>query len=169
METDPSTPNGQGTVHRLGVKARVPGEHGLPKPEVLSARVTDRGLEGDYNVYREEERHGDPAMALLFLPLETIEQLTEEGWPVRPGDLGENVTTRGIPYRRLEPGTRLRFGSAEAEISKACTPCDNLHLLPYVGRAKEQEFLRTTLDRRGWYARVLRPGAVQRGDAIVLL
>lgn len=161
-------PAPSGTVYRLGSKHRVPGEHGLPKPEVESARIVLTGLEGDYNVYRQEERKGDPEMALLFLPVETVRELNAEGWPVRPGDLGENVTTEGIETGRWRPGVHLRLGSVEATVSKICTPCANLHLLPYVGESKGPEFVRTMVDRRGWYASVARAGTVRKGDPIFL-
>jgi MOSC domain-containing protein YiiM len=155
-----------GTVAGLHRKPEVPGERGLPKPSVPSLRVSSRGAEGDFNRWREEERAGDGAMALLLLPAETIEELNREGWPVRPGDLGENVTTRGIPYDQFSPPCRLRVGGATVEVSKPCDPCDNLLLLPYVGPARGADFLRTMIGRRGWYARVVDPGEIRVGDAI---
>ncbi|HYA11288.1 MAG TPA: MOSC domain-containing protein [Thermoplasmata archaeon] len=155
-----------GTVHRLGAKPRTAGEHGLPKPELDRARITFAGVEGDYNLYRDTRKRGDPEMALLLLPLETIEELGREGWPVRPGDLGENVTTSGIAYARLAPPTRLRLGTAVIETARPCEPCDNLFLLPYVGRDRGPEFLKATLGRRGWFARVLSEGVVRRGDPV---
>lgn len=158
----------EAVVHRLAAKGRREGEHGLPKPEIPVAELSFDGVRGDYNVYRQEEKRGDPAMALLVLPLETIEELNRDGWPVRPGDLGENITTRGVPYDRLEPPARFSLGSARVETTKACTPCTNLYLLPYVGRERGPKFLRATLGRRGWYARVLTPGTVRTGDPLAL-
>ncbi len=162
----PSDRSPGGFVYRLGSKGKRAGERGLPKPEVGQAEILAEGLEGDYNVYRQTERAGDPAMALLLIPLETIEALNRDGWPVRPGDLGENVTTRGVRYEELRPGRRFRIGSAVVEISKACDPCTNLYTLPYVGDAKGPAFLRATLGRRGWYARVVTPGRTRRGDPV---
>jgi MOSC domain-containing protein YiiM len=155
-----------GRVRQVNRKSQVPGEHGLPKVPVDSARFTARGVEGDFNRFRHEEKHDDPGMAVLIVPLETIEQFAREGWPVRPGDLGENVTSEGIAYDAFAPGRRFWIGDARVEISKPCTPCDNLYLLPYVGPQRGPEFLRVTLGRRGWYAKVLREGVVRPGDAI---
>lgn len=155
-----------GTLERIGAKPRTEGEHGLPKPELERAQLTPSGVDGDYNLYRATERHDDPAMALVILPGETLDALRSEGWPVRPGDLGENLLTRGIPYRELAPPSRWRVGDARVEVTKACTPCTNLYLLPYVGVAQGPAFLKATLDRRGWYALVLAPGSVRRGDTI---
>jgi len=164
--TDPGPAAEVGTVVGLHRKPEVPGERGLPKRPVDALRVELGGVEGDFNRWRQEERTGDPAMALLLLPVETIEALGRDGWPVRPGDLGENVTTRGLRYDAMAPPHRFRFGSVVAEVSKACDPCSNLYGLPYVGAARGPDFLRATLGRRGWYARVLQAGTVRVGDPI---
>lgn len=161
-----STVTVAGRVHRLSRKPQTPGERGLPKPEVPEARITVQGLEGDYNVYRHDEAHDDPAMAILIMPLETLNELDREGWPVRPGDVGENITTAGLPYDAFAPGTRFRVGDVLLEISKPCTPCDNLYRLPYVGAERGPAFLKATLGRRGWYARVLREGTVRTNDRV---
>ncbi len=155
-----------GVVHQIHRKPETRGERGLPKAPVPEVQVTPQGVEGDFNRYRHEERADDPDMAVLLLPLETIEQLGHEGWPVRPGDLGENITTEGLEYGAFAPGRRFRIGQTVVEVSKACDPCDNLYELPYVGRGRGPEFLKTTLGRRGWYARVLTSGLVRTGDSI---
>ena len=159
----------RGTVFRLHRKPETGEERGLPKPAVPEAFLTPAGLEGDFNRYRHEEKHDDPNMAILLEPVETLEELRREGWPIAPGDVGENITTRGIPYPELLPGRVVEVGGARLAIAKACTPCENLYLLPYVGPARGPEFLKTMLHRRGWYARVVRPGRVRVGDPIRVL
>jgi MOSC domain-containing protein YiiM len=153
-------------VHQVNIKPRTPGERGLPKRPVESVMVTRSGLRGDFNLYRQEELDGDPDSAVLLLPLETILQLNAEGWPVKVGDLGENFTTSGIPYDNFSPGKAFRLGESVVEISRACDPCKNLHLLPFTGPSKGPEFVRTMLGRRGWYARVEKEGIVKRGDPV---
>jgi MOSC domain-containing protein YiiM len=162
-----SHPVAPGRIVRIGIKGERPGERGLPKPEVESVRVTEAGLTGDFNRYRHEVKSDDPGMAILFLPTEVIRALNDEGWPVHPGDMGENFTTEGLDPRTWTTGRRLALGDgAIVELTKPCTPCDNLWLLPYVGRERGPEFLRTTDGRRGFFARVVRPGVVHRGDPI---
>ncbi len=100
------------------------------------------------------------------MPVEMIRSLNAEGWPIGEGDIGENVTTEGIPYSAFHPGDRFRVGEAVLEVSKPCVPCTNLYLLPYVGDEKGPGFLKTMLDRRGWYASVVREGRVRSGDPI---
>jgi MOSC domain-containing protein YiiM len=155
-----------GRVHQLNRKSQVPGERGLPKRPIVEARFTTAGVEGDYNVYRHDVAEDDPNMAVLIVPMETLKDFNREGWPVRPGDLGENVTSVGVAYDDFGPGRRFRIGEALVEVTKPCTPCDNLFGLPYVGAERGPEFLKVTLDRRGWYAKVLEEGRVRVGDPI---
>ncbi len=158
-----------GRVYQISVKPQVPGEHGIPKVRVDRVKVTNRGLEGDYNNHRQEKREGDPDQAVLIEPIETIRQLSSEGWPVGPGHIGENITTEGLPYDSFAPGNKYRIGEVIVQISKACPPCRYLHSLPYVGEEKGPEFVRTMSDRRGWYARVLQEGEIGQSDPIEML
>ncbi len=158
----------EGRVVGLHRKAESPGARGLPKPSVPRAQLGPHGVDGDYNRWREETRHGDPDQAVLLLPLEVIEALNSEGWPVRPGDLGENITTRGLPNAAFAVGRQVEVGSACLRVSKPCHPCEYLATLPYVGTVRWAEFARTMTGRRGWFARVERPGSVAVGDAVVL-
>lgn len=155
-----------GMVHQINVKPQIRGERGIPKRPVESVMVTKAGLDGDFNLYRQENLNGDPDSAVLLIPLETILQLNAEGWPVQVGDLGENFTTAGIPYSRLSPGRTFRVGNAVVEVSRACSPCKNLYLLPYTGNSKGPAFVKAMQGRRGWYARVRKEGVVRRGDPI---
>lgn len=155
-----------GRIFELHRKPEVPGQRGLPKSSVSKVFVSRSGLAGDFNRYRHEEKKDDPAMALLIMPRETLAELEQEGWPVRPGDLGENITSEGIAYGEFIPGRLFRAGEVVFEVTKACTPCDNLYLLPYVGPTRGPGFLKVTLNRRGWYARVVREGWVRVGDPL---
>lgn len=159
----------RGTVLRLHRKPETREEHGLPKSAVPEVILTPSGVQGDFNRYRHEEKHDDPDMAVLLEPVETLEELRQEGWPIAPGDLGENITTSGIPYSEFRLGRTVEVGEARLRISRVCSPCENLYLLPYVGRSRGSEFLKTMLDRRGWFARVERPGRVRVGDTISVL
>jgi MOSC domain-containing protein YiiM len=158
-----------GQVYRVHRKPEAPNEHGLPKLAVPEARLTRRGVEGDFNRYRHEEKQDDPDMALLIVPLDVLHELNQEGWPVQPGDLGENLTLQGIGNDMLVPGRKFRVGETLVEISKECTPCTNLYLLPYVGSVRGPAFVQAMLGRRGWYARVLKEGNVRPGDPVELL
>ena len=159
----------RGRVHEIHRKPEVAQEHGLPKPAVPEARLTREGVAGDFNRYRHEEKRDDPDMAVLIVPIETLRELNGEGWPVQSGDLGENLTTEGISNDAFVPGRKFRVGETVVEVSKECTPCTNLYLLPYVGEARGPAFLEAMLGRRGWYARVLQGGRVRAHDPVELL
>ncbi len=155
-----------GSVLRTSIKPRMPGECGLPKRAVAKLDLTEAGAAGDYNHYRTRELPGDRDQAVLLLTDEVMRQLKAEGWPVEPGDLGENLSLTGIAESSLGPGVRLGVGDALLEISHACDPCTELYVLPYVGKERGPAFLRALHGRRGWYARVLRPGVVEAGMAL---
>jgi MOSC domain-containing protein YiiM len=153
-----------GIVFRINVKPETPGERGLPKHPTQRALVTRTGLVGDFNRWRHEEAHDDLSMAVLLMPLETIEELKEEGWLIGPGDLGENFTTQGIPYDSFAPGKRYRIGEAVITITKPCDPCSFLSALPNIG--KDKDIVKALHNRRGWYASVETVGWVAKGDSI---
>ena len=44
------------------------------------------------------------------MPAEVHDQLTEAGFTVLPGEIGENITTRDVDRPALPVGTRLRLG-----------------------------------------------------------
>ncbi|MEO6389214.1 MAG: MOSC domain-containing protein, partial [Croceibacterium sp.] len=55
---------------------------------------------------------------------ELFEELARAGFTVSPGQLGENVTIRGIDLLGLSRGTRLRLGqSAVVELTGLRNPC----------------------------------------------
>lgn len=165
-----------GVVVQVNRKSETPGEHGLPKVPVDAVRVTVHGLEGDYNRFRTNARAGDPARAVMIMPLEMLRELNAEGWPVQPGDMGENITSQGIPYDDFTIGARYQVGEAIIEITEPCLACINLASLTYIGQERGPTFIRTLthmegnslFNRRGWYAAVVREGTVSPGDAITL-
>jgi MOSC domain-containing protein YiiM len=133
-----------------------------------SIDITTSGVTGDHNDWRTANLPGDLKQAVLVVTDDLLNQLRKEGWPVEPGHLGENVTLAGLPESALAPGVRLTLGPVLLEISEACDPCIRLYTLPYVGTGRGPEFLRATVGRRGWYARVLQPGRVATGAAVSL-
>ncbi len=151
---------------QINVKPNTANEHGIPKTSVTSAVLSKSGLEGDYNNYRTIKKSRNPDMAVLLYPIETIKELNKEGWPIKPGDLGENFTLTGIPHSHFSPNQQYQIGESLIEISFECDPCQNLSVLSYVGKTKINEFIKTIMHRRGWYARVLKEGLIVQ-DCIV--
>ncbi|MEO8029891.1 MAG: MOSC domain-containing protein, partial [Gemmatimonadota bacterium] len=127
-----------------------------------SLQITVAGVEGDHNYYRARKLNHTPDQAVLIVTEAVLLDLNAEGWPVSPGDLGENLTLR-VTESSLVPGSRVEVGQVVMEISLACDPCRELYTLPFVGPEKGPAFLKTMVGRRGWYARVLTEGGVVSG------
>lgn len=157
-----------GSVRQINVKPERPGEHWLPKMPVPMVELGPSGPRGDFNRYRHEELHDEADSAVLLVAHETLEEVRQEGWPVHAGDLGENFTTEGIPNAEFRPGRTVEIGPALLQVSRACDPCTNLYLLPYVGERLGPKFVKAMVGRRGWYASVVRPGTVRVGDPVTL-
>jgi MOSC domain-containing protein YiiM len=61
---------------------------------------------------------------------ELHDELRERGFAVRAGEMGENITTRGIDLLRLPVGTRLHLGpTAVIELTGVRNPCAQLDRL----------------------------------------
>lgn len=158
----------RGRIVGLHLKPREGRSRGLPKRTVPMVEIGPDGVQGDFNRWRTEEANGDPDQAVLLLSEEILAELRAEGWPVRAGDLGENVTVAGLPPDALQPGVRMRVGQVVLEVTKPCDPCTGLYTLPYVGPERGPAFLRTLRGRRGWFARVVQGGPV-RPDTVIEL
>ena len=61
-----------------------------------------------------------------LLHAELFDELMAGGFAVWPGDLGENITTRGIDLLALSTGTRLRIGGAVVEVTGLRNPCSQI-------------------------------------------
>ncbi len=62
-----------------------------------------------------------------LIAAELLDELVEAGFALDPGDLGENVLTRGLDLMALPRGTRLRIGSeAELELTGLRNPCGQI-------------------------------------------
>lgn len=147
-------------IHQLNISAG-----GVPKRPVPQVSVDPDGIAGDLHS-EPQPRHGGPDKALCLLALEVIERLAAEGHPIRPGSTGENVTTSGLDWSQVAPGTRLRLGAEVLlEITAYTTPCKSI-----AGSFAGRDFAR--LSHKAYpgdsrvYARVLRGGTLTTGDPI---
>jgi MOSC domain-containing protein YiiM len=140
---------------------------GIPKRELNPARLNVLGLEGDD--WAHPKFHGGPEQALLLIGEEVIEELRQQGYEVYAGALGENLTTQGLDYKKLRAGQRFRLGQeCEIELTKLREPCRTLNVYNRGGGERIQKILKQE-GRGGWYARVLRGGALFAGDRIELV
>ena len=74
---------------------------------------------------------------------ELHDELRGRGFEVMPGQMGENITTRGVDLLALPAGTRLRLGeTAEVELTGLRNPCKQLDGI-------QPGLMAATLDRDG--------------------
>ena len=147
---------------------------GLPKRAIDEGWITPLGIEGDLHAH--PGIHGGPLQAILIIAAEIVDSLTERGYPLFYGAMGENLTTRGIAIRDLRIGDQLRVGGAVLEISKPRGPCRALDIYGsslkadvYDTRVKQRDPSSPRWGMSGLYASVVRPGPVRAGDPVALL
>ena len=137
---------------------------GVPKLATMEAEITELGLVGDG--HNEPGIHGGPERAVCLFAIERIEALAAEGHPIFAGAAGENITTTGIDWDLVLPGTQLRLGAAVLlEVTRYTTPCKTIARWFANGDSNR---IHNNL-RPGWsrvYARVLQPGVVRPGDVV---
>ena len=103
---------------------------------------------------------------------ELFAELSQKGFMILPGQLGENVTTSGIPLLSLSEGTELHIGrDAIIRLTGLRNPCkqiDNFRkglLAAVLDRDDEGG----TIRKAGVMAIVVRSGSVCPGDTIAVI
>ena len=100
---------------------------------------------------------------------ELFAELAERGFRVRPGDLGENITTRGLDLLALPQGTLLHVGPAAVlRITGLRNPCGQLNdFAPGLLEAVlDRDAGGRVVRKAGIMAVVLHAGQVRRSDRI---
>jgi MOSC domain-containing protein YiiM len=137
------------------------------------------GVEGDAHagvtVQHRSRVARDPSQPNLrqvhLIHAELHDELQAAGFTVSAGQMGENITTRGLALLALPTGTRLRLGSEAAiEITGLRNPCVQLDGLQaglmsaLVYRDEHGDIIR----KAGVMAVVLAGGEVRPGDTITV-
>ncbi|WP_227902902.1 MOSC domain-containing protein [Arthrobacter zhangbolii] len=139
--------------------------------------VEGLGVDGDahsgttvQHVFRKKSHPTEPNLRQVHLiQAELFGELAQNGFEVRPGDLGENITTRGIDLLDLPEGTLLRIGpDAVVQVTGLRNPCRQIDrfqpglLKAVLPRDKAGKVLRKT----GVMGIVLTSGMVSIDDEI---
>jgi len=113
--------------------------HTLTKPGEPSIRLlAGLGVEGDAHMGETVQHRSrvarDPSQPNLrqvhLMHAELHDELRARGFTVGAGEMGENITTRGVDLLRLPVGTRLHFGAAAVvELTGLRNPCAQLDRL----------------------------------------
>jgi MOSC domain-containing protein YiiM len=164
----------------VGVVAAVSldGEHRFSKPNAPVIRLlAGLGVEGDAHlgvtVQHRSRVARDPSQPNLrqvhLIHAELHDQLAGAGYTIAAGELGENVTTRGVDLLELPVGTRLHLGErAVVEVTGLRNPCLQINrfqpglLKQVLGQDEHGEVVR----QGGVMSVVLSGGEVRPGDVI---
>jgi hypothetical protein len=153
-------------------------EHTMSKPTHGQIRLlAGLGVEGDAHCGKTVKHRSrvarDPTQPNLrqvhLIHGELHDELAAAGFAVSAGQMGENVTTRGLDLLGLPTGTRLRLGdTAVVEVTGLRNPCAQLNgvqprlLDAVLGRNDEGEVVRNA----GIMSVVLVGGDVRPDDPI---
>jgi MOSC domain-containing protein YiiM len=153
-------------------------EYSFTKPNRDSITLlAGLGVEGDVHagvtVKHRSRVAKDPTQPNLrqvhLMHEELFAEVGEEGFTVAPGELGENITTRGIDLLGLPVGTLLRIGDeAVVEVTGLRNPCVQIDdfqdglLKQVAGRDAEGNIVR----KAGIMSIVKNGGVVRPGDTI---
>ena len=159
--------------------SRAPEHRFSKRNEVRIRLLAGLGVEGDAHLGRTVKHRSrvarDPSQPNLrqvhLIHEELHDELRARGFEVRPGDMGENVTTRGVDLLGLPTGARLVLGDeAVVEITGLRNPCVQLDRF-------QQGLMAAVLDRdedgalvrkSGVMGIVLAGGDVRPGDGIAV-
>ncbi|MBA2961292.1 MULTISPECIES: MOSC domain-containing protein [Ramlibacter] len=106
-----------------------------------------------------------------LLQIELFDELLPKGFAVWPGELGENVTTRGLDLLALPAGTRLRLGSqATIELTGLRNPCSQIDKFQpgLMAAVLDRDAQGRLVRKAGVMAVVLQGGEVRVGDPIAV-
>ncbi len=155
-------------------------EHTLVKPTQDTIRLlAGLGVEGDAHLGRKVRHRSrlrrDPEQPnrrqVHLIHGELHDELRAAGFAVEPGQMGENVTTRGIDLLALPAGTRLRLGDrAVVEVTGTRNPCQQLdRIQPGLMQATlERDEDGNLVRKAGVMGIVVEGGEVRPGDAIAV-
>ena len=152
--------------------------HTVTKPNHASIRLeAGVGVAGDAHqgvTVQHLSRIARDPMQLNFrqvhlIHAELLDELTQSGFEIEAGQMGENVTTRGVDLLALPTGARLRLGAdAVVEVTGLRNPCVQLDgiapglMAATLGRDAHGELVR----KAGVMGVVIAGGEVCPGDAI---
>jgi len=101
---------------------------------------------------------------------ELFDELADQGFEILPGDIGENITTRGIDLLGLPTGARLTISDTVIEVTGLRMPCKQLDDF-------QKGLTKAVLDKdadghliikSGVMGIVVKGGEIRAGDEIVI-
>lgn len=155
------------------------GDHNFTKPNVTAITlIAGLGVKGDAHLgetvqhrVRVKEDPTKPNLRQVHLiHAELFDELAEAGFRLAPGDIGENITTRGLDLLSLPKGTRLCLGtSAVIQVTGLRNPCRQIEAFRpgLLARLTQGGKDGHAIIKSGIMAIVLAGGEVRAGDAVL--
>ena len=162
------------------VSVNVDRLHNFSKSPALSIRLLEGlGVEGDAHcgetVQHRSRVARDPTQPNLrqvhLLHAEVFEELTSLGYSISPGDLGENITTRGIQLLDLPTGSILHIGlEVRIRLTGLRNPCWQLDHFRQglVSAVLSRDADGVLIRKAGVMAVVVQGGLVQPDDTVTV-
>ena len=161
------------------VGVQVNSAHTFSKlPATVVKLIENHGVEGDAHAGPTDQHqfhirrfgHHPNLRQDHVIHAELLDEMQAKGHTVRPGDLGENLTTRNVDLLNLPEGTRLRLGAeAVIEITGLRNPCRQIDNFQQGLRELCIENSPSGLIRKGGVMGiVLTGGEVRPGDAVAV-
>jgi MOSC domain-containing protein YiiM len=122
------------------------------------------GLEGDGQA--DLRVHGGVDKAVYVYPVENYPLWEQDGFELRSGRVGENVSSRGRTEADVRIGDVWRWGEALVQVSQPRAPCFKFGM--HTGR-KDAIPAMLRSGRCGWYLRVLETGSVPTAGTMDLV
>lgn len=179
VDRSPHSAQTQAMAPTITALSRDPQHRFSKQPTEELTLLAGLGVEGDAHAGRlvqhlsrmAKEPNTPNLRQVHLIHAELLELLATGGFVVAPGQLGENVTTRGIDLLGLSRGTRLRLGAAAViEITGLRNPCAQIDglarglMAAMLDKAADGSLIR----KCGVMATVVTGGEVRVGDALVL-
>ncbi len=152
--------------------------HTLVKANKDSIRlVAGLGIEGDAHQgvtvkhrSRVARNPADPNLRQVHLiHAELHDELRRRGFDIRPGQMGENITTSGVDLLGLSAGARLHIGdNAVVEVTGLRNPCAQLDKIQQglMAATLDRDAQRNLVRKAGIMGIVVAAGEVRPGDPI---
>lgn len=152
-------------------------KHNIVKPVRESITlIAGWGVEGDAHAgttvqHRYDKRRNPNAPNLRQVHLmhgELFDEVAALGMQVAPGQMGENITTRGLDILNLPRGTQLKIGDAVIEVTGLRNPCKYLNdIAPGLMKATlSKDEAGEPFPKSGVMGVILAGGTIKPGDAI---
>jgi len=167
-------------MNPVAIAVSCSAQHTFSKPNQLSINLIEGiGVEGDAHAGKKVKHRylvkidsTKPNLRQVHLiQAELFDELNATGFSVGPGQLGENITTRGADLLALPTGTKLQIGAeAVIELTALRNPCHQIDNF-------QKGMLKAVLDRdddgnvirkAGVMGIVLVGGEIRPNDPIVI-